>query len=208
MLRLNKLMLCTAAALLVAGTRLSALAAPAAGEADGEHGEAGGSALLSFDLGSYLWKIIIFTIFLIVLAKFVWPPILKGLQSREEKQRRDLQQAEDAAKKAQQTLDEYKQQLAEAQKEAQRIIEQSRQSAQEVAAQVKAQAEADAQNLRQRNAAEIKAAKEEAIAELYQHTAEIATQVASKIIRKQLSAADQQALVDQSLEELSNVNRN
>jgi len=206
MLRLKNTLICTAAALLVAGARVSALAAPAAGEGGDDHG--GGSALLSFDLGSYLWKIIIFTIFLVVLAKFVWPPILKGLQAREQKQRRDLQTAEDAAKDAQRTLDEYKQQLADAQKEAHRIIEESRSSAQQVGAQLKAEAEAEAQSMRQRNAAEIKAAKEEAIAELYSHTAEIATQVASKIIRKELSAADQQALVDQSLEELSNVNRN
>lgn len=179
----------------------------AAAPADGESAGSGGG-LLSFDVGSYIWKIIIFTVFLIVLAKFVWPPILKGLQSREQKQRDDLKSAEDAAKDAQKTLAEYKQQLAEAQKEAQRIIDESRTAAQQVAAQVKAQAETDAKNLRQRNAAEIQAAKEQAITELYQHTAEIATQVAAKIIRKELNASDQQALVNQSLEELSSVNRN
>jgi len=189
---------------LTAMVQTAAVAAPGSGD----KAEGGGSALLSFDIGSYAWKIIIFTVFLIVLSKFVWPPILKGLQSREEKQRSDLQSAEDAAKEAQTTLAEYKQQLAQAQKESQRIVDESRKQAQQVAAQLKAQAEADALALRERNAAEIQAAKEQAITEVYAQTAELATQIAAKILDKEISAADQQALVNQSLEEIGNLNRN
>jgi len=196
--------LCTLAVLaLTLGYSATALAAAGG---DG-HAESSGG-LLSFDLGSYIWKIIIFTIFLIVLSVFVWPPILKALQAREAKQRDDLQTAQDAAAEANQTLAEYKQQLAEAQKESQRIVDESRKQAQAVAAQLKAQAEADAQSLRERNNAEIKAAKEQAIAEIYEQTAELATQIAGKILSKEISAADQQALVNQSLQEIGNLNRN
>ena len=177
--------------------------------ADPAHGEeVSGSVLLSPDLGSYIWKIIIFTVFLIVLSIFVWPPILKGLQAREAKQLGDLKSAEDAAAEAQKTLVAYKQQLAEAQKEAQRIIDESRSQAQQVAAQVKAQAETDAKSLRERNVAEINAAKEQAIAEVYAQTAELSTQIAAKILGKQIDVADQQALVNQSLQELTQLNRN
>ncbi len=184
-----------------------AMLAPAAAVAAPAEGEAS-RALMTFVWQESLWTLIIFLIFFSVLSLVVWPKILGALRAREQKQHDDLKSAEDAAKAAQQTLADYKRQLAEAQKEAQRIIDESRTAAQQVAQQVKAQAETDAQNLRQRNAAEIQAAKEQAIAELYAHTAEIATRVASKIIRKELSASDQQALVSQSLEELSNLNRN
>ncbi len=205
MLRLLQIFRLTLTAALVACA--SSVAFAAGGEGDHAASESSGG-LLSFDLGSYVWKIIIFTLFMIVLAKFVWPPILNGLKAREAKLRNDFQTAEDASKEAQTTLAEYKQQLAEAQKEAQRIIDESRSQAQQVGAQLKAQAEADAVALRDRNAAEIQAAKEQAIAEVYSQTAEIATQVASKILAKEISAADQQTLVNQSLQELGELNRN
>ena len=68
-------------------------------------------------MGPFLWQLILFLILLGILGKFVWPPILRGLQEREDKIRFDLQKAEDAATQATGTLEEYKQQLAEAQKQ-------------------------------------------------------------------------------------------
>lgn len=159
--------------------------------------------LLDVDLGSAIWNLVIFLLLLIVLAKFVWPPILKGLQQRDEKLRADLEGAERANRDAQATLNQYKTQLAEAQKEAQRIIEQSRGDAQRVAAQLKEQAQADLTQMRQRAEADIETAKQQAIAELSEQTAVLATQIAGQILKREIRAEDHQSLVQDSLGELA-----
>ena len=69
-----------------------------------------------------VWTIVVFLVFFGVLSFLVWPKILVALRDRESKQRNDLTEAENAANEAKATLEQYKQQLAEAHKEAQRII--------------------------------------------------------------------------------------
>lgn len=176
--------------------------------AAGDHESAGHAQedmpfLLDVDLGSAIWNLVIFLLLLVVLAKFVWPPILQGLQQRDEKIRGDLEQAERANRDAQAALSQYKTQLAEAQREAQRIVEHSRGDAQRVAAQLKEQAQADLTQMRQRAEADITAAKEQAIADLYEQTALLATQVAGQILKREIRPEDQQSLVQDSLSGLA-----
>ena len=181
-------------------------AAPAALQAASEGGANGGEAdsppLLNVDPGMYFWQIVLFLALFAVLAKFVWPPILKTLQDREEKMRDDLKQAEEANKQAQQTLDQYKQQLAEAQKESQRIIEQARDEAQQLKSQLKEETNQELTQMRQRAEQEIGTAKEQAISDIYDQTATLATQVAGRILQRQISEQDQKELVEQSLREI------
>jgi F-type H+-transporting ATPase subunit b len=167
------------------------------------HGEAAQPSLLTPELGSAVWTFVLFILLLVILGKFVWPSILKGLQEREGKIRSDLERAEHAAAEASSTLQQYKQQLAEAQKEAQRVIEQSRLDAQKVATQVKDQAQVDIKQMRDRATADIRSAKEQSIAEIYEQTAAIATGIAGKILTREISPAEHSELVRQSLKQMA-----
>ena len=180
--------------------------APVHGEGDGM-GEGGHAptgdedrSLLSFDPGILVWEAVLFLTLFGVLAKFVWPPILKGLQDREAKIEGDLASAEKAAKDAEAKLGELQAQLADANKQAQGIIDASRIEAQKLAEQIRAQADADTQARVERVETEIRGAKEAALAEIYEQTAALSTEVAGKILQKQINADDQRALIDQSLE--------
>jgi F-type H+-transporting ATPase subunit b len=175
---------------------------------DDHYGEAE-TSLLAFDLGSYIWKLIIFGVFFLLLAKFVWPPILKGLQDREAKQRTDLQNAERAAHEATATLTEYKQQLAEARKEAQGMIDQARTDADKAGAARKAEFEREVAQMRERTTREIAAAKETALADIYEQAAVLSTQIAGQILKRELNPQDQQGLVAESLQQIqSDARRN
>lgn len=145
----------------------------------------------------------VFVVFFLVLSFVVWPKILKALQAREDKQRADLLTAENAAKEASATLAEYKQQLAEARKEAQSIIEQSRKDAQRVGAQIAADAETRAKQVAQRAEADIAAAREQAITAIYEQAAGLSTQIAGQILKREIDPAAHQALVNESLQQLS-----
>lgn len=171
------------------------------------HGEAN-VGLLDVTMGPFLWQLILFLILLGVLAKWVWPPILTGLREREGKIRYDLQQAEDAANQATATLEEYKQQLAEAQKQAQQIVDESRGAAQKVAAQLKDEAQAQMVQARERAESDINAAKERAVSEIYDHAATLATQVAGQILRREINADDQATLIRESIDKLRDAGNN
>lgn len=150
-----------------------------------------------------LWTVVVFLIFFAVLSLVVWPKILGALQAREEKQRGDLAAAEKANADAAATLAQYKQQLADARKEAQRLIEQSRADAQKIGAELKEQAQAEIGQMRSRAQSEITAAKEQAIAELTEQAATLSTQVAARILRREIRPEDQRRLIDDSLTELA-----
>ncbi len=183
-------------------------------DAHGEHDAAHGDShdeqpgLLTPDLGTAVWTIVLFLALFAVLAKFVWPPILKGLQAREDKIKSDLEQAEQAAADATAKMEQYQAKLTEAQKEAQQVIEQSRQDAQRVAAQLKDQARGEITQLKDRAASEINIAKQQAITELYGQAAVLATQVAGKILQREIRPEDHQSLIDQSLQQMGRLKDN
>lgn len=195
-------------ALLVALPTLAASAAPhdeVSPEAETEiaaasHGPARG--LMDVKASEMIYTIIVFGIFFVVLSTVVWPKILAGLKAREDKQRRDLQDAEKASAEATHTLAQYKQQLADAQKEALRIIDDSRAAAVQVAAKVKADTEREIAQLRERTSKEITAAKESALADIYEQAAVMSTQIAGRILKRELNPQDQQGLVTESLQQI------
>lgn len=171
------------------------LAAPAAGEEP--------ASLFEGTFWQALAAVLAFLILLAVLTKYAWGPIINALQQREAKIRGDLEEAERAQKQAHETLAQYKAQLAEARKEAQQMIEQSRAEAGRAAAQIKEQAQQEITQMRERAQREIATAKEQAVAELYEQTAALATDVAGQILRREISAEDQRALVEASLGKLN-----
>lgn len=158
---------------------------------------------LDMKTGEAIWNLIIFLIVLAILAKFVFPVIRDGLKAREEKLEGDLTAAEKARADAEASLEEYQSKIAEAQKEAQKVVEEAKKGAEQVAAKVKSDAEAEIVKMRERAQAEIASAKDAALSEVYAQTAELSTQIAGRILKREISAADQQALVSESLEELT-----
>lgn len=153
-----------------------------------------------------IWAAVLFLLFAGILGFFVWPKVLGALQQREQKLEGDLVGAEQARKDADAALAEYKAKIAEAQQEAAKVVNEARVAAEQVAAKVKQDAEAQAQQLRERNLAEIASAKEQALSEIYAQTAELSTQIAGRILKREINAQDQQQLVSDSLAELTSRN--
>ena len=113
-----------------------------------------------------------------------------------------LQRAEHAAREAAATLQEYENKLAEAQSETARMIEQGKADAQKIAAGIKQQAETDINQMRRRAEADIAAAKQQALNELYAQTADLATSVAGRILQREIAAGDHEKLIEESLKAL------
>jgi F-type H+-transporting ATPase subunit b len=158
---------------------------------------------LSLVYGEAIWNLLVFLIVLAILAKFVFPVIRDGLKAREAKLEGDLSAAEKAKADAEASVAEYQAKIAEAQKEAQAVIDEAKKSAEQVAMKVKADAESEIVKMKERATAEIESAKDAALGEVYAQTAELSTQIASRILKREINADDQQQLVSDSLAELT-----
>ena len=184
---------------------MSAAPALAAG-GDPHGGESNG--VFAGTIAQSVAAVIVFMVLLAILWKAAWGPILKGLQDRENRIKEDLESAERSAKQAEQTLGDYQQRLADANIEVRQMIEEGRTNAQKLAAQLKDQTQNEITQMRRRAEADIAAAKERALNEIYAETALLATDVAGRILKRQISETDQQQLVNEAISELGRAGRN
>ena len=108
------------------GPALSVLALMAPAVLASEEGQAAEPSLFAGDLGNAFWTLLIFALLVAVLAKWVWPNVLKGLQHREQFIRDSLASAKTEREEAERLLAEYKKTLEKAQLEATTIVDRGR----------------------------------------------------------------------------------
>ena len=168
-----------------------------------EHGESPG--LFTGDLGNIIWTLLTFLAVVFVLGKFAWRPILKALQSREEFIAKSIRDADEANKKAQQQFARYTEQLDKARAEAGAIVEEGRRDAEVVKREIHEKSRQEADAMIERARREVGVARDSAVRELYDLGARLATDVAGKIIAKELRPADHQRLIEESIAELGEV---
>lgn len=163
---------------------------------------------MAFEYAPFVTTLIAFGIVTWILAAKVWPIILGGLQSREEKIRREIEDAERSRKQANAALQEYEKALAEARTEAAEMLEKTRSEQQKMAAELKAKTEQELSAMKDAARRDIEAAKRAAITEIYNQMANTATDIAGKIISRELNSQDHERLVQESLGELEGVSAN
>ncbi len=189
----------------------SVLAVPVLVQAAEEaHKAVGGQSEMppSFDQGvvTALLTLVVFVGLVIVLGKFAWGPIAKGLGERESKIRRDIDEAEKARAAADAKLKEYQSALAKAGDEVRAILEKAQADAQAVGTRLKMQAQQESEEAKERALRDIEASRRAAVAEIHAQAAELSTSIAEKILRRNLNVDDQRELVRQSLEQLGSTN--
>jgi F-type H+-transporting ATPase subunit b len=154
------------------------------------------------DIPLGVWSMVVFGILLFVLWKYAWGPILEGLQKREhtiESAVRDAQQARD---EAQRLRDQLQREVDKAHEKVRDILDEGRRHAQQTTDEMIAKAKSEIQNERDRLRREIEMARDQALQELWKQTANLATLVSAKAIRRQLTEEDHRRLVDEALKEL------
>jgi F-type H+-transporting ATPase subunit b len=160
-------------------------------------------SLFSGDYGNIIWTLIIFGVVLVVLGKYVWPPILRALQRREAFIHDSLQQARQDREEAELRLKQYTEQLAKAREEASAIVDEGRRDAEVVKRKIESAARREGDAMIERARREITTARDTAVKDLYQLTARLSTEVAARIIRQELDAKSHERLIEESIEELA-----
>lgn len=176
------------------------LTAASVGAAVEEHGAAAEPSLFAGDIGNALWTLIIFLLVVFVLGKFAWGPLLGALQQRETFIREALADAKRDREEAEARLAEYSRKLDEARAEASKIVDEGRRDGEAVKGRIEREAREEGDRMIERAKREIDLAKSAAIKELYGKTAEMATEIATKVVRREISAADHERLIEEALE--------
>jgi len=180
---------------------LLAMAVPAMAQ---EGHEGGSPNLFAGDLGNVFWTVLIFALVLAVLGKFAWGPILNTLQQRESFIHEALAKAKHDRDAAEARLREYEERLATARAEATAIVEEGRRDADAVRHRIEAAAKTEADKMIERARHEIQLATETATRELYQLSAKLATDMASRVIGRELSAQDHERLIAEAIDGITN----
>lgn len=152
-----------------------------------------------FEPGLVFWTWISFIVLLILLKKFAYPQILKGLKKREETIQQQLEEARRTKQEAQSLLEEYRQQLAEARSEAQKIINEGKQLGENMRKEILQKAQQESNEIVKRAQEEIELQKQKALLELKERIADLSLAAASKIIQKSLDPKDHQRLIEDYL---------
>ena len=160
-------------------------------------------SLITPDFGLLFWMVIIFGIVFFLLAKFGFPIISKGVESRSAKIEKSLKDADEIeARMAAWKADEARM-MEEVRKQQAAILREASQTRDRIIADAKEEAHHQAGQILESARLEIAAEKESALRDIRKEVALISVSVAEKVLRKELSdekagAAYLDAIVDEA----------
>lgn len=166
--------------------------------AAGEHGgDAHGGSPNPLEIGPDLavFTLIVFLVLLAILGKFAWGPIATALDHREHRIADNIAQAERLQAEAKAQLASYEQKLALAAEEVRQLLEEARRDAEHTKEELHAQGKAEAKAELDRAMREVRNAKDAALKEIGETSANFAVEMAAKIVQKQLTPEDHARLV-------------
>jgi F-type H+-transporting ATPase subunit b len=147
--------------------------------------------------------IIAFLIVFGFLGRLLLPRAQKMLAERTNQIEGGLKRAQDAQAEAQQVLEQYRQQLAEARHEAARLREEAREQGAQIIAEMREEAQAEARRLTEAANAQIQSERQQALIALRSEVGALSTDLASRIVGESLTdEARQSRVVDRFLDDL------
>jgi F-type H+-transporting ATPase subunit b len=149
-----------------------------------------------------IWTFVLFVALLAVLTKYAWKPLMHALHEREKHLEHVLHETERARNESEMLLSEHRKQMARAADEVRTLLEQARQDGQKTAEQIVKAAQSEAEQARQRATRDISSAKDQALAEIWEKTADMAVSVAGRVLSKELTEDDHRRLVAAAVSEL------
>jgi len=153
--------------------------------------------------GTFWVELIAFVIILVLLGKFVIPPINKAMAARQEAIRQQFAELDKAKDEANSAKDEFEAQIADARKEAAKIREDAREQGAAIIAELREQAQAEASRIVEHGKAQIEAERQSAVASLRAEVGSLATGLAGRIVGESLEdEARQSRVVERFLADL------
>ena len=186
----------------------SDLADPAGAEAHGgaegeKHPIEGLITMHKQDVDLAIFTLITFGLFLFVLKKMAWKPLIEGLEKREGKIQAALSDAENARIKAQKLLDDHQHKIDRVQDQVREILAEARRDAEVTKNDIITTAQREADASKNRALVEIQRAKDAALDELFDQMSGTVAKATQQVVGRSLTGADHERLIREALQEFS-----
>lgn len=200
--------------LLVVVCATGVVAAVSAQHAEPQHAEpqhaaedaaAHAPSIMQVEPGLIIWTIVTFVVLMVVLRFSAWGPLQKALAAREQRIRTAIEAAEVARQQSEERLAQLEQRLQQAAEEAHKIIEEGKSDGLKLKNEIAANARVEAEEFKARARRELELATDQAKKDLWEHSTQLSTELAARILGRSLSSDDHRRLVDHVLEEYRSV---
>ncbi|MCD7797055.1 MAG: F0F1 ATP synthase subunit B [Clostridiales bacterium] len=158
--------------------------------------------MIKFDF-NLLWTIINLIIFYVLMRVFLFKPIKKTIDKRNELIQNQFRQAEDANTAAEEKMADYESKIANAESEAQQIIDDAKMNAKTEYNKIIEHAQNDADELKEQNRKQLAVETENARRAAKEEIASLAMQAAEKVVGASVSDQTNSDIFDEFLNESS-----
>ena len=158
--------------------------------------------LVQPDPGLFIWTILTFLVLMGLLAKYAWRPLLHALENRQEMIRKSLDDAEHAKQELERVQQESAAIVSKARVEADAIIAARRADAAKLHEELRQKAKAEAETVVQNAERQIQQETDRALSQLRHEAVDLSVSIASKLIQRNLSKEDNEALIEETLRQI------
>jgi F-type H+-transporting ATPase subunit b len=158
--------------------------------------------LVQLDPGLFIWTIVTFLVLLTLLAKFAWGPLLAALETRQNAIRKSLDDAQQAKVELERLNVESGHIIQRARAEAEAIISQSRVDGDRLREEIRAKARTEADHIVKNAERQIQLETSRALEQLRHEAVDLSVMIASKILQRNVSKADNERLIDDAIKQV------
>jgi F-type H+-transporting ATPase subunit b len=153
--------------------------------------------------GTVIVELVTFLIMLAILARFVYPEIVRLAEARQRAVAQQLEEAEKARKDADARLEEAQRKLDDARKTAQQVIDAASKSGELARQDLKQKADEEARRTVENARKQIEAERDQAIRSVRSEVADLVLVATEKVIGETLDDKKHQRLIQQAIEEVA-----
>jgi F-type H+-transporting ATPase subunit b len=152
--------------------------------------------------GLMIWTLICFAITFFALKKLAFSRIQQGIDSRRDRIRAAIDEADNAREEARELLEQHRQLIAEAKGDAADILADARKVADAQIVRVKEEAEVERERRLEETRRQIDAETKRSLDMIRSEVADLTLEATARVTGKVLDAEDQRRLIDEAISEL------
>lgn len=156
-----------------------------------------------FPDATFLVELLLFVVILLVLNRWVVPPLTRAMRERQDMVRKQVEDSQEAVRQVQLAEQRYESALAEARGEAASIRDEARADAQRYRDELREQADREVERIRSHGAEQLATQREQTVRALRTEIGGLATQLAERITGESLAGdGRRRSTVDRFLADL------
>jgi len=158
--------------------------------------------LVQPDPGLFIWTIATFLVLLWALRRWAWAPLMDALEARQKTIASAVEHAEKARAELEKVQANSAHLLAEARREASDVIARARADADRFREDMREKASSEAATLTRNAEQQIQREAARAVEQIRQEAVDLSLAIASKLIKRNLSRADNEQLIQDTVRQL------